>query len=340
MWSGQLVANSTGTTLIGRDNDTFVQVGDNTATDIGIFTTMFPSGVAFKFGADNLNITGDQTREGYFEIIQEDQMDENCNQPTADDPKPSNPCTCGNQRDLRTPIENVLMGHTYIVNTATTSIFSYAATALADFDASGLVFTINSNRPNLKDDSEDGTITPVNYALTKSQIMAIYDIQSSIDGKAGLIVTFPTKWATHIDTFTAGKCDAAPSDIFDDTSVKVTIWDDAENAPTVTCQFSPCTTPTPVDLPNEVNLVDINSSGIFTSDGIVPVATAFDFGWINIDLVNNGSASTPVSPAHFTTFQGQTTNGLPAIGYSVETFAGGSFSGLVPLQYTTNVTVE
>jgi hypothetical protein len=238
------------------------------------------------------------------------------------------------------------MGHAYTVDLSSGATFSYAATALGNLASGDLRSPINSNRPNFRDDNETGVsdITPVNYALTKASLSAIYDIEAGIGGKSDLIVTFPTKWATHIDTWdsTDKKCLSTPSDIFDDTSVKITIWDDAEHAPTQTCQFSPCVSPVPVELPDEINLVDINSSGIFTSDVVVPVATAFDFGWINIDLVTNGSATTPVSPDHLTEFpagSGNITRGLPVIGYALETFGGAKFSGLIPLQYNTNVVI-
>lgn len=386
MWTGQIVSDSNGAgRLFSTDIDTFVQTspaGPSNPNPAVIFPTAYPSGAEFKFGSNNTisSITADQTREGYFEVIAERQLSDQCG--GSGQPK----CTCGDLLDvepdgvtaipvdsLSSPNEglgvgNVLMGHTYIVNLSTSSTFAYAATALGDFNFNDITNNLTFNRPNLKADNGDtpGSIGSVNYALTKSNLMSIYDVESQFNGKTQLIVNFPTKWATHFDYFEeGGECDLGPlgssveetgDDIFDNPRVKVMVYDDKEKSPQSSCEFSPCPLGTDVTLPNEVNVIDINGSGIFTSDGLVAVATSFDFGWINIDLTN---ANTGVpTPLHLTacdatdfplacTTDGSgsapdaaVTHGLPAIGYAVMNFAGGNFSGLIPLQYSTQIDPE
>jgi hypothetical protein len=380
MWSGVIATDAAGVgTLFGLDTDTYVQVANPTgtwATDNLIFPTAFPNGQEFKFGSGNLGITADQTREGYFEIIGERKLHSPhptdasylpCKQQPGQSSGPN--CSCGTmldmdpvhvQTDSISWVDNVLMGQAYIVNTGTTVMFGYVATALADFATPpqgkldltpSPLFT--ANRPNLRDDSESGTIVPVNYALTKSIVYSIMDLDPKIAGKGGLIVTFPTKWATHLDdTATDGTCLKSPSDIFDDTSVLISEYNDQEVSPTVVCAFSPCTT-SGNNLPDEVNFVDLDGSGIFTSDGLVSLAVAgnftnFTLGWISIDLVNNGLSSPP-SPSHETFCStslclgrgaAQISHGLPAIGYQVETFGLGKFSSLIPLQYSTETNLD
>lgn len=355
MWTGQITSDSSGAArLSSTDTDTFIQAvpaDQNNPNPAVIFPTAFPSGVEFKFGSFNLGITADQTREGYFEIIGERQLAKvQCDPTCQSQTLPC--CTCGDLVDTdRSDVDNVLMGHSYIVNLSSSATFSYAATALADFTHSDITQDITFNRPNLRDDSETGDIGPVNYALTKSSVMSIYDLESSLNGKTQLIVNFPTKWATHVDTFntTTSHCDKTPvADIFDDPRVKVTIFDDAEHSPQSTCQFSPCPAGTDVTLPNEVNVIDINASGIFTSDVLTAISTNFDFGWITVDFVNTNT--TPDSPLHLTACDASdfplscttdgtgsapdasVSHGLPAIGYAVMDFAGQDFSGLIPLQ--------
>ena len=332
VWSGRIINSDAGALLKSDDNDTAVQVCEG-ANCIGTFAEEFPNGQVFKSGSSNLDITADQTKEGYFEVIAEQSMSENCG--GTDEPD----CTCGDLIDEGGDVANVLMGHTYIVNLSDTTTFAYAATALADFASGNITPSplFGGNNPNLALDSETGTIVPVNYALTKSNLYSIYDLESNIGAKADLIVTFPTKWATHDENVTGvtGCEDINTDDIFDDPSVLVKIFDDAENAPEESCQFSPCT-PGETTLPNEVNVVDLNGSHIFTSDVIVSLSTGFQFGWINIDLVNNGLQNGP-NPIHETCINEFgflfCSEGLPAIGYAVEKFAGGKFSGLIPLQY-------
>lgn len=376
VWTGQITSDAAGAGLLkSTDTDTFVQT-KNADCNVGgilnpavIFPTQFPNGVEFKFPAD-LNITADQTREGYFEVIAERILSGpgTCSNVTGSTlPK----CTCGDMLDVESDgdpltcdvlaspsvgqsVDNVLMGHAYIVNLASSATFSYAATALANFALGDITHDLTVNAPNLCADSETApSCGAVNYALTKSNVMSIYDVEAGVNGKTQLIVNFPTKWATHQDTFnsTSAKCDKSPNDIFDTPDVKVTLFDDAENTQKSACEFSPCPKGSIVTLPNEVNVVDINNSGIFTTDVKTSISTGtFDFGWITIDLVDAADVGTGV--LHRTSCDGvtcttdgtvlatlgaQTANGLPAIGYAVMDFAGSDFSGLIPLQYTSSV---
>jgi hypothetical protein len=113
------------------------------------------------------------------------------------------------------------------------------------------------------------------------------------------------------------------------------IFDDQENSPQSVCEFSPCEPGTDVTLPNEVNIIDINSSLLFVSDLKVPIATNFDFGWISVNMVDTNT--TAPSVAHQTTFGAYSSLGLPMIGYVAHDFSLGSITGTLPLQYTTNI---
>jgi len=373
MWSGFIATDSNGVgTLHGLDTDTYVQVANPTgswATDNLIFPTAFPTGQEFKFGTSVEGLTAEQTREGYFEIIAENRLHSphSANSISYEACKQNQPsgstlpdCTCGTMVDYTVndgvvaDVDNVLMGQAYIVNPPTTQTFGYVATALADFADTSIrpspLFT--ANRPNLRDYSESTTIDPVNYALTKAQIITITDLDPTINAKSGMIVTFPTKWATHHDAVVAGKCPANSDDIFDDTSVLFTEFDDKEDTPTLVCKFSPCTVPG-TDIPSEVNYVDFDNSGIFTSDGLVPIAVAgnfssFTLGWVTIDFTTN--VNNNVSPTHETTCTAtnclgsgsvpRSTHGWPVIGYQVETFGGSTFSAMLPVQYTTHIVLD
>jgi len=354
VWSGRITTGSDGAgRLFSDDDDTYVQTsgvaGDPTG-NIVIFADAYPNGVGFKYGAANTinTITADQTREGYFEVIAQRQLSESCdhivNNATPD-------CTCGDLLDVtNTDVRNVLMGHTYIVDLSTSTTFGYVATSLGDFALADITGpTITSARPNLAQDSETGIITPVNYALTKQAVYTVYDLDPTVDGKTSLIVTFPTKWATHDESYSTSqkRCTPDADDIFDDMRVLITIYDDEENSFTAQCDFSPCPPGQATELKHEVNVVDINNTGaIFTSDVAALADThGYIFGWMYIDLLWATSSATAV-PTHQTVCtvgtcagaanQTGTALGLPAIGYVAHMFAGGDVSGMLPLQYSSN----
>ena len=399
MWSGVIQTGSNGAGLLtSPDTDTYVQTqiaSTGTPNPAVIFPTAYPAGVSFKFGTNNVvtSITADQTREGYFEVIGERLLNTNCGGSS------SNKCTCGDLLDVKEdgvtpiptadlsepfqglPVGNVLMGHTYIVNLSEATTFAYAATALADFNTvDDITNPLTTNEPNLRDNNFDtSAIGSVNYALTKSNLLTVYDVESSVEGNTEVIITFPTKWATHTDYFDTDENACDPNgnlgssggevandefhnDIFDDTNVKITVWDDKEQSPTSSCSFSPCPAGAGVTLPSEVNVVSINGSTIFTTDGLVALASPFEFGWLNIDLTTgtNGATNPPHRTACDTSenFECNTngsicgnslfcsvgdsavTYGLPVIGYNVMKFGAGDIPGLIPLQYETIITPE
>jgi len=309
MWGGVIYTDDNGyARLESWDTDTYVKLGSGDY----IFPVKYPNGLEFS---TNLGNTADQTREGYFEIIAEQALQE-----------VSSNGDCGpNLLSTNEDAGNVLMGHSYIISPETGASFAYNAVALGDFALADITSGITTNQPNLRDDSEDLTINPVNYALTKRYLATIYDVEPG--ARTSLIVTFPTKWATHTCT--------ANDDIFDDPRVLITVWDDQENSPTTTCETSPCAPGTDNKLPHEVNVIDINNGGIFTSDVETVIATPYDFGWIAIDLAA-ANTSNP-SPAHVTLYGGMFSVGLPAIGYVVHDFDNGASTGMLPLQYSSDV---
>jgi len=343
MWTGRIISGADGAAwLKSDDHDTYVQFTDiaSIAENSGIFPVRFPNGVQFKFGSANsvAGITADNTREGYFEIIAEDQLLDRggCDRILGGDTKD---CTCGDMLDNYTDVENVLMGANYIVDLGDASTFGYNATAIAEFTDLDITSPIASERPNLRDSHHEvaflGSITPVNYILTKSNLYSVHDTEDSKGGDTEIIVTFPTKKLTQDENST--DCD----DIFMDPSVGIAIWDDAEHKQTQVCEFSPCST-SENSLPYEVNVIDLNASNIFTSDVEIPISVpAFRIGWLNIDLVQGATAPMPLHRTTIISGGGSfIANGLPAVGYNALGFGLGAPLGathMAPLQYDSNV---
>ena len=344
MWTGRIISDTSGAaTLKSDDHDTYVQFSDNSnvADNSDIFPVRFPNGVQFKFGSANsvAGITADNTREGYFEIIAEDQLTETRDGVKCDRIQGNNipDCTCGDLFDTGGDVENVLMGVNYIVDLGDASTFGYNATAIAEFADSDKTSPIASAAPNLRDSHDEVVtgITPVNYILTKSNLYSVHDTEDSKGGDTEIIVTFPTKKLTQDEN--SEDCD----DIFRDPAVGIAIWDDAEHKQTQVCEFSPCPT-SENSLPFEVNLIDLNASNIFTSDVETAISVpTFRIGWLNIDLVQG---ATPPSPLHVTSIiSGGTAyvaHGLPAVGYNALGFgviAPLGATHMAPVQYDSNV---
>lgn len=343
MWVGRVITDASGAaTLKSDDQDTYIQFSDaaSVADNSAIFPVRYPDGVQFKFGSANsvAGITAEDTREGYFEIIAEDQLTDAviCDRILGN---AVTDCTCGDMLDTAGDVLNVLMGANYIVDLGDASTFGYNATAIAEFTDLNITSPIASERPNLRDSHHETVlgITPVNYILTKSNLYSVHDTEDSKGGDTEIIVTFPTKKLTQDEN------SILCTDIFMDPSVGIAIWDDAENKQTQVCEFSPCPT-SENSLPFEINVIDLNASNIFTTDVETEISVpTFRIGWLNINLVQG---ATLPSPLHRTSisFGGYafSANGLPAIGYNALGFGVGAPMGathMAPLQYDSNVTI-
>lgn len=354
VWTGVILkgSNKAGVLFSPVDTDTPVDYGDRRGKLNGIFQTKFPDGVGFRFGSDNPNcsILADDTLEGYFIVIAENQLVEST---TKGPIHPASGALCGqkfldkvagnylNDSDPLLGVDNVLFGQNYLINVQSGKTFAYNATAIGDFTNVAFPQDPTDNTPNLGSGAPNAN--ELNFVLTKNVVATNYwDLGTGTE----IIVNFPTKRITQGP--------GAADDIFDDPRVLITAFDDKEQSRTTVCQFSPCPRGTDVSLPNEVNVVNINKASIFDSGVEVPITVDFAYGWIAIDLVN-ASTSLP-TPEHMianpnTVVPGSipianngityTSHGLPAIGYVVNSF-GDAFEGgvqwMLPLFNTTAVT--
>jgi hypothetical protein len=319
VWTG-VIKNVNGLgTLFSPDDDTYVDVGQTRGLKSVIFPTEFPNGVAFKdSSAGNTGVSADDTLEGYFLVI-------GMNELTSI----SALLNCGDQGDVLSEVDNVLFGVNYAVDMDNLATNAYNATALGDFSPIAFIQNLADEGPNLNNSQAGNSIRPVNYALTKSNVYSIYDLESDIAGKTSMIVNFPTRRETCQE----------PLNLFDDDRVLITVWDDEEQSPVTVCEFSPCPQGVDNNLPFEVNVIDLNNSDIFSSSVEVPLSILFEYGWINIDFTR--ANTTPISPEHSTTMAGTHTSlGLPAIGYVAMDIANGKSTHMLPLQYSAEITLD
>lgn len=320
VWTG-VIRNANGVaTLFSPDDDTYIDIAEIRGANSVIFADTFPGGVPFRTDPIVPDVTAAMTMEGYFIVIAENNLDQvisggNCG-PNLD--------------DNLTEVDNVLFGINYAVDMDNLATNGYNALSLGDFSSIPFLTAPVDANPNLSDAFPDGLVG-VNYALTKSNLYSTYDLEADIAGKTSMVVNFPTRRLTCIpDTPTD-----FDNDIFDDDRVLVTVWDDEENSPVSVCEFSPCPAGVDVNLPHEVNVIDLNNSEIFTSLVEVPLSISFEYGWVNIDLKQ--AATSPIFPVHVTSFGGYNSYGLPAIGYTAIDIAGGQSTHMMPMQYSSDV---
>ncbi len=345
VWTAYLLNNGGVANLNVIDTDTAIDTAASRGQIAGLLPTLFPSGIDMRFGnavqctvntdsaATTVNVGANDTLEGYFIVIAEDQLSETNTGGTTCGVKGVNGATKTLYDDLESgSVDNVLFGNDYSISLVNGNTYAYNATAIGDFTNGVYSNPPIAASPNLAD-GDDG-LTGLNFALTKSSVSgSYYDIGSGTE----MILTFPTKRITQTS-------ESNPSDIFDSPAptlnagpaVLMTAYDTAQNSKVSVCQLSPCPQSTETLLPYEVNVININKAAIFDSSVEVPVSIDYTMGWLNIDLVN-ALTGTPAVPAHATTVSPDTAMGLPAIGYVTSDITSTGWNWMLPLVYTNTV---
>jgi len=351
VWTGIILNNNGVGNLTVLDADTSIDTAAPRGTIAGLLPTLYPGGINFRYGADipceEGEVTKDDTLEGYFIVIAENQLAE-----TNTDGS-----TCGVEGvngAVKTlwdylqagSVGNVLYGNDYSVDLTNLNTYAYNATAIADFTNGIFTTSPIAATPTLND--ADDRINGLNFILTKSNLLGSY---YNFGFGTEMVVNFPTKKLTPDEI--------GGANIFDDPRVVITVYDTAENSKTSVCQLSPCPPSQSTSLPNEVNVISLNQSAIVDSNVEVPISmdVPYIFGWLNIDLVQ-ALTGTPALPLHATSVcidygvspyvpcglspimpVTYTAAGLPAIGYVMTGIVtDGGFNWMLPLQYTNSVT--
>jgi hypothetical protein len=328
---------------------------DFVITDSG--TDAFTLGTPLKNGYDFLNTayipTGSNNLMGYFEVIGEER--------TYDHVWTTSPTFKVTRVTASVAdVPNRLMGYGYIVRVADGQSMAYNATAIANFSRNkGSLFSgLSSPSPTLMD-GED-TLDQLEFQFSKKEVLAGYSVESAIDGKFSLILTFPTKhfhfcqrpnytargvattpvdcvagpptspWTAWDDTYTHGDHNANTFEFFEQL-----IYDRNESRLMPPPCYVLCTY-TPVGSPYGVNVIGLyqgsppvvpvpgNRNNVTTSTG------PFDSGFIKIKFPNTGHIQ-PLNPKitqflHFDMlFSGY--EGLPVIGLALQEYTNNNVGG-------------
>lgn len=309
VWTAFLLDNGTAGQIYVYDTDT-------------ITAPVFASQAFFSGTYGPITVTPDDTKEGYFEVIGlaaipgYDKATCTANATTC----PKTEALC---RDFTssTSVANVLMGNNTIIDLKSLATYSYNASAIANY--STLPVSLSAGQePSMAD--MDGGCAEADFIFTKSNIISPFDLISDINGETEVILTFPTRKACHELTTT--------TDMFGSTKTSggirteyctdfgIAIWDDRETRSDKT-NFSPSPSQC---FPYEVNVLKVGGSSIWNSTVAISASTTFNLGWLNIDLYNGNTLHSSGAGGIVTS------NGLPAVAYTTQSFLGGEASYMTP----------
>ncbi len=376
-WTAWIIGDETGTnpaSLVWYDDDT--PTYPDPQDDNDVTNNMFAS-VSFKYsstGAASV-VSADDTNEGYYEILgvvaytpgEAVKTPYACGELLGNPPMNLQNVPNDPKFDFDTDITdigdvpNAIFGAHVIIDIGDLIAQTYALnmTAFADCRQGAPVANISlatEGKPLFNDC--DDTIDGVNYALTKANTYALYDIEASLAGRSDIINVFPTRresikagmLGAHspfnsaavvdsksgkvcIDTNDDQFCSASEKDVCEPIPTK--IYDDAEHTPTKT-GFSPGKTSTPEKC-HDVNYVVVgvdNSPLLNTALLSYKIdASSYEIGWVSEDFVTGASY-------HYTTMgvdPSVRSYGMPVLAYELGAFGDGWLEWMLPLRYDTNI---
>lgn len=321
-------------------------------------TGVISGGVPFKCGSGSgcsvsgvaalTVVTAEDTREGYWEIIGTTSINQQGNVVGSETTKIDfTAAECLNLQNAPTSgtkafrdVPNSLAGDASVVvlRDDVSSMFSYNATAIADCNL--LSDFILANETPTWDNCTD-RLVGVDYALTKQDHIAMYNVEDWSAAQTEVILNFPTKslhqltfppanptWSKPFDTVDAARCEP----------ININIYNDLQDTTVNETDFSPSSGPSGAALCNEVNVIQIEDSTIMTSgvaktlnvDGVTPFT---GLGWVRIGL-NTGTVN--CATGNSVCFGTSQSLGLPSLGYVVTDLIG-KLGGMNSTQYTTSI---
>jgi len=310
--------------------------------------------VAMADGSHGANscVTPDMTKEGYFTIIGVSSWDDVPGASKVVDTSGACGETLGlfDEDGFTAPalgdVPNTLAGAVVIYDLVDgAAAYGYNMLALADFRSNFVTGAgLGMDDPPTLADVQGG-LDNLNYILTKSNLVALYDIEDFLSGQSDIIITFPTKRLT----LASGTQNPFQGSIASDDcswldgceEVAVKLWNDEEDSPTITQGFSPSRTPD-LELCNEVNYITIGGA---TSNSILNTdllqfklgEPGFVIGWVNFDFTQHHAAQRQIALPSSASPEA-VAHGLPVIGYELGSFIEGGFGHMLPLRYNSNIT--
>jgi hypothetical protein len=346
VWTAGILPTSDGAGIVTFDKSCTVPVVSSDVTSPTPFVNFAYTGT----NADGADTSLDRTREGYVEIIEMgDVTGATAVAATHVAGKP--PCTAAALVEPVAPTNTVLgtgglFGTMTIINVNASAETGYDAVALEAFRTAGGPIWVKAGLPgpDLTQANPPQTevfvggsvttatfasgIDAVSAAMMHDNVLNEYVLDTGTASLTDWVVTYPTK-RFYVSPGTGPASGglfqrnfAGPLGACDD--VDVTWYDREEQTPgPAPGGFSPPPPGSPKSaLCWEANVVTFNNSNLFGSTNSQNVATTYQNGWAQLNLV--GGATAPIHQLVSTT--NQTFNGLPVVGFATATY----YNGKVP----------
>ena len=231
-------------------------------------------------------------------------------------------------------VPDALIGEGYIfdLNTEDTdgvATYAYKAVAFAHFQNRAISAGLTTDLP-LFDDAA-ATLVGVNYALTKTNLYVMYDLNSNFQGQTDVILNFLTKKENIDKGYMQYYCTACNSSDYTKCCVCISakIYDDKENSPEAPkpgVDFSP-QRPEHPEIPkvcNEVTYMPVGTDETILDTGLkeLKIDTSYELGWARISFDNG-----------YTTLGDVTLRGQPVLAYQLMSYYGGIVDHMLPVNY-------
>ena len=331
-------------------------------TDVSCTLPAIPAGgkafVNFAYSSDGGPTSLDRTKEGYVEIIEMASYLETST--TAKNVTHVNgvPPGCAKQTDAQgladaLPPTGGLMGGMTLINVQSGSDYTADAVALDNFSQNVLYTGAGVTTPDLTQANPSISVVVANNNVYQSlwpagpdaviavlmhdHIMNEYVLDAVTNSGTDWVVTMPTKrfyvfpgtgQPAELFQRNFNKTDGACDD------VSLNIYDREENTTSTPLDFSPPPPTVTNSLCWEANVVTFNNSNVLGSTNVANVPTDFEHGWLDLGFFDPAAAPihtiqafpTAITniPTGQTAVTGATYQGLPVVGFAVQSFANGA----------------
>ena len=354
VWTAAIIPTADGGGLFTADKSCTTPPVSTDGTNPTAFVNFAFSGS----NDDGAGTTLDRTREGYVEIIEMGNVT-GVTATAVTHVSGVPPCgSLSNASADTVPGNGGLFGGMTLINVLSGEDFTEDAVALDGFSATALWNPPGSILPNLANVNPKtsvvttGTTTfvtdwslssnpadPVTAVLMHNNLYNEFVLDAATNSGTDWVITMPTKNFYYSGTavvnlfqrnFTStGACD----------DVVITQYDREERTVVSQTQFSP---PPPTQTDSicwEANVLTFNGSNVLNSKNLANIPTTFQNGWVSLNFNGStlpagvhvlvGGASTTFNTATGTpgTLAATTFNGLPTIGFAVQSFQNGTLPG-------------
>jgi len=351
VWTAGIIPTANGGGIFTADKSCTTPTVSSDATNPTAFVNFAYTGT----NDDGAGTSLDRTREGYVEIIEMGNVS-GVTATAVTHVSGVPPCSPLSNASADTVTGNGgLFGGMTLINVLAGTDYTEDAVALDAFSATPLWNPPGSILPNLANVNPKVSVVttgsntyitdwslsgnpadPVSAVLMHNNVYNEYVLDAATKSGTDWVVTMPTKNFYYTGTtvtklfqrnFTStGACD----------DVVITQYDREERTVVSQTQFSP---PPPTNTDSicwEANVITFNNSNVLGSKNLANIPTTFQNGWVSLNFNGStvpagrhmlvGGASTVFSTATGTTTSlGVTTfNGLPVVGFAVQSFNNGA----------------